>query len=862
MKKNPLVVSVWLVTFLMIGLAVGQEDDVQSAHLKPFPEEDRVATNIFTLAPQQTGIYNVTVDSGAPTYSVQVLPPVMDPPADASKLWIWKQTKGGGNAFTFQVVNTIWEETNVTVTVNCTWSPVPGENVGEGEALDPFTGHAKGIAEHQWGDMAVSTNIAVQGSPDYLCINGMATLSSWLVTDEFPHQNYELIESDWSVEGLAPSYGGGTIKPNPDHTVVFTPTNTGLVRVTATESLYSTNSGYVEFTIVEVEIEAEDEPGDMICVGGTKEYTAVITPATAAEAGEFTWSVSNTNNLGLVNAVNGEYTGQTVTVTGLQASASVGAEKLTVEFRVDDELICEPSTNLTVVDFTELRLATTNDTRRREDTTQEDEPPSVTNTLYLVEGTNGMASMTIQGWWEPTAIESNRFLWHIVLTNANETADPPEWDITSSTFTTNPVTVTWNVTNAVGGVTNRQFIVRGWYDCDESGEYDSDFPHRELFVSIIKVEITGAQGYAAKKYQIATLPNREGTNEWSAMIKGIGGADAIIKYERAGTESTAAWAETPENVYFSGGDLNFQIALFDGPSSSPEMTVKDNLLMITGVQQGDKIIVEEVLSGCKDQIAVVKNFSWNDLQRIGHANLNFSSDFVDLPAELRDNVINTILFCLDPRDTSDQEIQRAALEIEMSGTGLCSLNVPSARGVGFFPYDMGHLHLAASVVIPDNVTTAVDDLDVESDAQRDRLGIGSTTYEYDEENRAKFAAHDAAVLDLLKTALTQGSATTDPFVVYHTYEGVNHDPYIEEGAFMLYGDPIRNIKTAYGATPQLFAPPESDDAGSWVTMPNTYEIIQVEFVVNKSGDIVFFRNAGPFWSEHGRSLLISDALEE
>ncbi len=307
------------------------------------------------------------------------------------------------------------------MTVDCTWVPEAGEGDGEGEGPGPIDGWAKGIADHQWGDMAVSTNISVQGAPDYLCINNTVSLSSWLVRDEFEHEDYELIESKWSVESICDENGDGSFDPETGDTVVFTPSSSGKVRVTATESEHDTNSGTVEFTIVEVEIEAGSEPGDLVCVGGTKEYTAVITPTNVAGLGTFTWSVDDEENLGFVSDEN---TGQSVTVTGKQASASMDAEDLSVEFVVDGELICEPSMNLTLVEFTELKLATTNDTHSVEDETAESESQSTTNTLYLAESTNGIAVMTIEGWWEPTDAESDLFLWHIVLTN--ETADPPE----------------------------------------------------------------------------------------------------------------------------------------------------------------------------------------------------------------------------------------------------------------------------------------------------------------------------------------------------------------------------------------------------------------------------------------------------
>ncbi len=333
-----------LLTLCIAGLARSQQPLTQSAYLAPSAP---TATNTFTLEPQQTGNYNVTIQSGAPTYSVQVSSPVMNPAADPDNLWIWRQTGGGANSFTFEVVNTIWEERSVTVTVNCVWVPVSaaGGDSGGGVAPETIQGEAKGIALHKWGQLVATSDIAIEGAPEYLCINETITLRSWLVTNDFPFVNPVPITSDWEVEPIGENGGDGQFQPTTGNEVLFIPTSPGHVRVTATESQYGVNSGTVEFIIVKAEITTEDEPGNLICVGGTKEYTAVITPTNVANVGEFSWIVSDANRLGIVGATNNS----SVTVTGKVASASVNDEELTVQFSINNELICAPSTNLTVV---------------------------------------------------------------------------------------------------------------------------------------------------------------------------------------------------------------------------------------------------------------------------------------------------------------------------------------------------------------------------------------------------------------------------------------------------------------------------------------------------------------------------------
>jgi hypothetical protein len=138
-----------------------------------------------------------------------------------------------------------------------------------------------------------------------------------------------------------------------------------------------------------------------------------------------------------------------------------------------------------VVDFVKLMLTNSATSNAVIDVTRTDEPASTTNTLYLCEGTNGTAEMTIQGWWAPTNAPSNLFMWEI-LTNENASASSPQWTAREGVFTNNPVTVAW--TNTASGESNRQFLVRGWYDCNKNKAYDSDEPHRMLYVTIIKVE--------------------------------------------------------------------------------------------------------------------------------------------------------------------------------------------------------------------------------------------------------------------------------------------------------------------------------------------------------------------------------------
>jgi hypothetical protein len=114
-------------------------------------------------------------------------------------------------------------------------------------------------------------------------------------------------------------------------------------------------------------------------------------------------------------------------------------------------------------------------------------PPTADNTLFLAEDhLAGTAQMILTGDWLPDGAPADKFRWDIVLTNG--TAGATEWSLTNSAFVPNPATVTWNAANASGSATNRQFLVRGWYDCNANGQYEAAEPHRSLYVTIIKVD--------------------------------------------------------------------------------------------------------------------------------------------------------------------------------------------------------------------------------------------------------------------------------------------------------------------------------------------------------------------------------------
>ena len=118
------------------------------------------------------------------------------------------------------------------------------------------------------------------------------------------------------------------------------------------------------------------------------------------------------------------------------------------------------------------------------------------------------------------------------------------------------------------------------------------------------------------------------------------------------------WEEIPGSLYFENGELNVDIVLLDGSNVTPKMSIKTGIVEINSIQQGDRIVVEEMLSGTRDEVAVVKNFTWNDLQRLGPTNLTFAPEYMSLNVNLRDAVTETIIFSLSQQVPRDQRTQR------------------------------------------------------------------------------------------------------------------------------------------------------------------------------------------------------------
>jgi hypothetical protein len=225
------------------------------------------------------------------------------------------------------------------------------------------------------------------------------------------------------------------------------------------------------------------------------------------------------------------------------------------------------------------------------------------------------------------------------------------------------------------------------------------------------VEITAVFGEGERKWVVAGFPPpRDMVVNWSAKLVGAKESAAAMKYQRGtGGLTEVPWKKSTvtRKIKFANSILDCQIQAVDGASKHPEMELnKDGVLIISGVQQGDKIFVEATAFKKMDRVAIVKNFTWNDLERLG-GKISMHPDFDGLPAALKDDILDTIKFVLDPKKDSSQEKQRKKLAADLlkpyeDGTltikkpdpAPASQDIPSALGVGQFPQDFDHGHFA------------------------------------------------------------------------------------------------------------------------------------------------------------------------
>jgi hypothetical protein len=372
-------------------------------------------------------------------------------------------------------------------------------------------------------------------------------------------------------------------------------------------------------------------------------------------------------------------------------------------------------------------------------------------------------------------------------------------------------------------------------------------------------------GTAGKKWVVATFPEPQQAGvAWDVRLVGKESGTARLKYQRGtAPEEEIQWSGAQHNLCFENGLLNASVRLNDGPGVAPSMTFSSGVITVSGVQQGDRIIVEEE-AGCRDEVAVVKNFSWNDLQRLGVGNLRMHPDFDSLLPEITTAIIETVVFCLNTSPSRSQKLQLAWDVFHDSGVwtnlyhdfhnghpNMLTQDIPSSRSIGGFPWDCDHFHLALETYcLPASIAGQADLLRNAGDAV----------------SGESFQATQAATCQCLVTLLNSTcSNSNDPFLLFHTYERPSafHPTYMSPSAtaHLLPGDPSRNVRRSFlnAQTPVLTYPGSEDNANEWRKSAGASpeEVWEIPFFVTKKGEIALVSTQGLMMAFVG---MISDAL--
>ena len=408
----------------------------------------------------------------------------------------------------------------------------------------------------------------------------------------------------------------------------------------------------------------------------------------------------------------------------------------------------------------------------------------------------------------------------------------------------------------------------------------------------VRIVGNAVQGKGKKKFIYATLTSlnalseieiaREKAKTFYAEISGFKKESGIVLvivpvkllYKRGTSHSSIIIPSDIGFVYKQKRlvGFNYDICTIDGNEPTPRgyrikdwsidnnNNLKRGLLAISGVLQGDKIAIVATVETKQyfDVVVMIKGLTWNDLQRLG-GNLTFIPNLQVLPDVIKQNIINTIKFALQPPkltpngdditdvNQTDQQKQRIAIRKKIEGNKLFYTNfadkqfteigktiatfkIPSAMAIEEFisKDDMHHLHWAFNT--PDSaLAEKIDmiDLDLKANAQRIAQAnnyVSADLYnqrnaEPDEKFRKVMFIHYNQILNefenrnnvlidgFIKRQSNLGKpeniSKVLPFAIYHTYERRGKtvgDTYVSptavaEGKNIYRADPVRNIIT-------------------------------------------------------------------
>ena len=398
----------------------------------------------------------------------------------------------------------------------------------------------------------------------------------------------------------------------------------------------------------------------------------------------------------------------------------------------------------------------------------------------------------------------------------------------------------------------------------------------------------GVFGEAGQRYAIARLPSpTEAVSPFTAAVVNPGAAASALSLScrRWGSDAelTGAGPLTLED-----GQFALPIELVDGPQDWPVLSVETGLLAseingttdvlrISGIQHGDVIVLTDGATSASEQIAVVKNFSLNDLNRLrAHGyDVSIAPSFGDLGG-LAATIADAVEFLLADGPDTEQDRQRTSLigttrePIPPSSepkAAPATLDVPSARGIGTFPDDTSQLHVCLPQVHPadPDLTARVATLTAGADSTVDAIAVPELRpYHADPGFRDAIVAYASGIESDLAQIMTDVGAVTGSATVWNTYAaGAAARPLYQlagSAESLWPGDPVRNVGAVRDATCVLVLVEPVDRSGG-IEELDLRQVITTNLFVNRQAQAEFYVPAGQDLIPSVRETLqIADAL--
>lgn len=408
-------------------------------------------------------------------------------------------------------------------------------------------------------------------------------------------------------------------------------------------------------------------------------------------------------------------------------------------------------------------------------------------------------------------------------------------------------------------------------------------------------EFAGAvHGGPGHQYVIARLPDHQSLETIEPVLRGApSSGQLLLRLRRWGQEHDVLGGVDAPHLSLSDGRLAFPLAFIDGPGEVPTLelqvvhaggsapdddifgdTGSTEVLFCRGVQHGDAFLLTDGVTGVSAEVAIVKNFSRNDMERLhstGHA-LELAPPVGPLSV-LGSQLTDTIEFLLADGPGTAQDRQRLAVQgaapqsTDVVRADPASLDIPSARGVGLLPDDVSHVHFGApDGAIAADVAEFVASHDQAIGAEVEGVTVPTRSPAHaDVAFRQAVEATQQAVAGELAQVFARIADVPDVTTLWHSYEaGAAKSPrYLSLGnTLQLWsGDPIRNIRSVQGGEPELLAVRDPSEAWGLDDL-QCQALIDVDLFVDRRARVVLYRSPSGVLERrsYGEALQVADAL--